>query len=51
MIDENLNKKFCISELRSLMFEATNDDQQFFIINMIIDFDEIETFIIKSHWM
>ena len=27
IIDENLNKKFCVSEFRTLMFKTTNVDQ------------------------
>ena len=27
MINEDLNKKFHVNEFRTLMFEATNDDQ------------------------
>ena len=49
MINEDLNEKFYVSELKTSVFEATNDDQQFFIVNVIIDFDEIKTFIIKDH--
>ena len=51
MIDEDLNKKLCVSELKSSMFETTNNDQQFLIINMIIDLNEIETLTIKDHRM
>ena len=30
------------------MFKITNDNQQFFIINISINFNKIETFIIKN---
>ena len=51
MIDEDLNEKFYINEFKALMFKAMNNDQYFLIVNMIIDFDEIKTFIIKDHRM
>ena len=49
MIDENLNEKFRVNKFKTSMFETINNDKQFFIINVIIDFDEIKIFIIKNH--
>jgi len=31
------------------MFEASNDDQQFLVIDMIIDFSEYHAFAVKDH--
>ena len=49
MIGKNLNEKLSAFQLGSLMFETTNDSQQFLVINMIIAFDWYHAFAIEDH--
>ncbi len=33
------------------MFETTNNDQQFLVIDMIVDFSENHAFAVEDHWV
>ena len=39
VIEDDLNKEFEIFQLRASFFEDSNDSQKFFVINLIIEFD------------
>ena len=49
MIDKDRNEKFRKGEFRTLMFKITNNDKYFFIVDVIIDINEMKTFNLKNY--
>jgi len=49
MIDENLAQNICTFQFRASMLQATNNSQQFFVINLVVAFCENHVLVIKDH--
>jgi len=49
MIDEDLNQNICTFQFEISMFQTANNDQQFFVINLVVAFCENYVLAIKDH--
>jgi len=49
MINEHLNEQFDAFKLKSSMFETSNNDQQFLVIDVIIAFSENHALAVESY--
>ena len=49
MIDKHLNEQLDAFKLKSSVFETLNNDQQFFVIDVIIAFSENHALAVESY--
>ncbi len=49
MINKHLNEQFDAFKLKSSMFETSNNDQQFLVIDVIIAFSENHALAVESY--
>jgi len=49
VIDEDLDQNIRTFQFKILMFQTVNNDQQFFVINLVVAFYENHVLAIKDH--
>ncbi len=49
MIDENLDQNIRTFQFETSMFQTANNDQQFFVINLVVAFCKNHVLAIKDH--
>jgi len=49
MIDEDLDQNICTFQFKASMLQAMNNDQQFFVINLVVAFCKNHVLAIKDY--